>query len=711
MAINDVLNRPLFRQQALKKGALKPITAQTGIMVGQPITGNTNPMNPRTPVPAPRPNIFRRAIGDIRSFAQRPGQFFTTTPNRFTPGIGTAGLIATGGLAPIVGMGRRKLGISDESAFAPIIDYGVGGLLALNPFLRAAGMAAQAGRVGLGALDYVQNKPIGTTRTNIFPQNLGTPLGLFDPLDPSKPKGRGARKKMMEERKRLAKIAAGEGSEVELTGTTKPDVLTATGTEQIGTGQNKTNVVDITKVATNNAQAPGSTIGNLNNLTQGPTPLKLGEIASKPDAPVQEPDKKKTAGEADKKLVSGANELDSDFKKSIAKARLIKEELMKGQTSNANLVFMAQLAQGLMGGTTRKQGLGGALEVFGNAIGPATTNYATLKLKENELENNLMSDALELVSEENKSRNQASKLPKIKQFGVIQVQDANNQARNIVGVQYENGTFGVATGEFDDFGREIFAPVAANQVNKFIEHSKGQGERDKTIRDLSGKYKAYQIGLASINILKSDEVTGGPVGRISLVSKRLGDALNDFGIGFLGRDEGKKKIAELKDQYIQQYMKDNDVDEEAARKVFEGTFGKGDSYLEKTLKQLGAFKGTGADLEQLAINETILTYALANSLKSKDRLTQKDIQMAAKLVNVFPLLRGEKSVIEALEAVNTTLIKDIQAAEFDYINAFGGDTRTIDNYRSRYGITTTGQAPQIANPYSDKSTQDLLKEY
>ena len=211
--------------------------------------------------------------------------------------------------------------------------------------------------------------------------------------------------------------------------------------------------------------------------------------------------------------------------------------------------------------------------------------------------------------------------------------------------------------------------------------------------------------------MKSEDVTGGPVGRINLVSKRLGDALNDFGIGFLGRDEGKKKIAELKDQYIQQYMKDNDVDEDVARKVFEDTFGKGDSYLKKTLKQLGAFKGTGADLEQLAINETILTYALANSLKSKDRLTQKDIQMAAKLVNVFPLLRGEKSVIEALEAVNNTLIKDIQAAEFDYINAFGGDNRTIDNYRKRYGIAITGQAPTIANPYADKSTKDLLKDY
>ena len=41
--------------------------------------------------------------------------------------------------------------------------------------------------------------------------------------------------------------------------------------------------------------------------------------------------------------------------------------------------------------------------------------------------------------------------------------------------------------------------------------------------------------------------------------------------------------------------------------------------------------------------------------------------MAAKLVNVFPLLRGEQSVIEALEAVNNALIKDIQTAGFDYI--------------------------------------------
>ena len=73
-------------------------------------------------------------------------------------------------------------------------------------------------------------------------------------------------------------------------------------------------------------------------------------------------------------------------------------------------------------------------------------------------------------------------------------------------------------------------------------------------------------------------------------------------------------------------------------------FGKGNKLFENTLKSLGVFSDqtSGADLERLAINETILTYALANSLKSKDRLTEKDIKMAKELVNVFPMLRGEK---------------------------------------------------------------------
>ena len=56
-------------------------------------------------------------------------------------------------------------------------------------------------------------------------------------------------------------------------------------------------------------------------------------------------------------------------------------------------------------------------------------------------------------------------------------------------------------------------------------------------------------------------------------------------------------------------------------------------------------------LEGLAVD---VRRKLANSLKSKDRLTQKDIEMAKNLVKVFPLLRGEKNVIASLTATAET---------------------------------------------------------
>jgi len=46
MSLNKVLNRPMFRKEALKKGALKPIKARIGQMVGLP-TGGSTAYNPR----------------------------------------------------------------------------------------------------------------------------------------------------------------------------------------------------------------------------------------------------------------------------------------------------------------------------------------------------------------------------------------------------------------------------------------------------------------------------------------------------------------------------------------------------------------------------------------------------------------------------------------------------------------------------------------
>ena len=186
--------------------------------------------------------------------------------------------------------------------------------------------------------------------------------------------------------------------------------------------------------------------------------------------------------------------------------------------------------------------------------------------------------------------------------------------------------------------------------------------------------------------------------------------MNDFGMSFFGQEDGQRKIQEMREDVVQGLMNDG-RSRESAEKLVNERFGKGNELYKKTLKQMGVFKDVGADLERLAINETILTYALANSLKSKDRLTEKDIKMAQNLVNVFPMLRGEKSVIQALEAVNETILGDIKRLEFDYTNAFLGDSITIDNYRRKYKIVDPeGQAlqGQIPGFFDNMSTEDIL---
>ena len=81
----------------------------------------------------------------------------------------------------------------------------------------------------------------------------------------------------------------------------------------------------------------------------------------------------------------------------------------------------------------------------------------------------------------------------------------------------------------------------------------------------------------------------------------------------------------------------------------------------------------------------MLVYKLANSLKSKDRLTQKDIEMAKGLVKVFPLLRGEKNVIASLTATAETILDDIRQQERLYERA-GGSSQYLLNERKAYGL-------------------------
>ena len=729
MSLNKVLNRPMFRQKALKKGDLKPVYAQMGTMVGSPgptITGVVNPN--RLPSTVVKPQGFFQKLGsEFRTSRQGIQQIMNPKSPQFTakgtfgsgrllPGLlGVEGVYSV--VDPVVGQ-YMKPGIARD-----LVSYGISGAATLNPYVRAAGLA----KFGYDTLDKYAFKPLAA----------GVKAYRSTPVS---------------ERKVLPDIS-GEASidnfpqpatneeikeEVKVTSKAKPGSSRPGFSDRLTEQDNESDVVkgnvDINKVVKNNDpnQSP-VTIGAEDTVAEKgfkekpktDTGTKV-ETDDKANLNVAKADTNDLDKPGKIKAADGT-EVDNEV---ITLARQYRKELMAGQKSQAKLVFLANLASGLLSGTTTKGGIGGALEVFGKALGPAVNNYATVKLKENELSNEFMSDALELASDEIDRANEIIEAPPIEgDPGMIQFTDSNGNLVNMRGIQAKDGTVMVAQpGQLNKFGRYNYVPLAPGQFNRFVKSSELDPKALDTLMELDQKYKAYQYGQKSVALIEKFVEQGktgaGPIGRFNLFKGRVSEALFDL-TGrkmFTNEDEAREKASEYRDLLIDDWLKSNDVkgkNDEEKRQNAGAAIDKilGDSVnKDKIMSAIGEFTGEADQqaLSQLAINETVMVYALANSLKSKDRLTAKDIQMAKDLVNIFPLLRGQKAVIRDLKSVNATILQDISSLENTYTTALMGETETLKQYKQKYGLATSKDfmAPQALQPlFEDKSTNELLEMF
>ena len=660
MSLNKVLNRPLFRKQALKKGALKPITAQTGIMVGSPMGMNTTQATSGFMPPAIneqgfygrniRPffqrartgiaNLPGRIAGDVRSFIANPRQALTSG----RPGFGTAATLSAFGTFPIMEEITRKLGMTGVPK--DVVDllgaYG----MTRNPYTLGLGltyMGYQGVRPAVAALvDDVRNLPQGTTAAdkNFMPSvkgALGKPFEFrsFEEVVKANPQLSARAEGTVDEAK--TKIASGRGAGDVATGIGRDelraakkgdDVLTAKDNEtQIGNNQ----FVDLSKVATN---ASGATPPDA-VIAPPPPPAPVTEkITEEVKETVTDDGKKIT--ETEKKVFDQA----SPFAKQIEQARQIANELKGGRTSNARAVFLTNLASGLLTGTTKRQGLGGALEVLGQALGPAVNNSVMIQMKEDELDQKLLGRALEFSNSFLKAQNEAYALPDTKEVGVIQYINKNGRIVNVAGRMLKDGTKQIQIpGAVNPNGTSVYRTAPAGTT--FIANKDMNKETLKAAADLGGKYSALNLINRSLGIAQRGDAKVGVVGAFGLYSGRITDAVGDiFEFRDQNKEQGRVSFDLEQDKAARRLVEAGEFEtKQEAKRYLTKQFGSFDTIYKNNLKGLKdkLEGGSKLDYERLAINETVLVYRLANSLKSKDRLTQKDIQMAKELVKVFPL--------------------------------------------------------------------------
>jgi len=714
MSINKVLNRPMFRNVALKKGHVKPIHAEIGVMVGGPRSV------PQVPAVVPGQGVFSPV--NLQKFGPPKPTFMQNVmrsrPVRFGAGIANIpaylGFEGTGILADAFGM-------KDSPYKSPLQIAGAIGATRLPGAAALGSIGFLPSAVGIGTLaliadrtkagielrkkinamspeereDFIRQNRLKST--DYFSEGVSD-QDLFGKFVPKPP-----------EPKQVKAPQKTEGPQPGA-GRVNKRVLKAEGDELLNDKfESADGTASLTKIQDNSiGPVPPPDTPDVDSGRGGDSvsALERAEVVKETNA------QKNPEANGDNIILKGGASGDAEFNNTIKLARKYYDEVYQNKGSQANLVFLANLASGLLTGTTARSGISGALEVLGQALGPAVNNYATIKLKEGELRQNAREASLNAAMDHMKFLNDAANIENPEQDpGVIQIRLPNGDLSNIAGFQRKDGTVTIPAGVVGN--RETFVPVPQGGVIKDSEGrvigkfenffaQKQINDRLFDIQDILGnRYDALSTTNKVLSILdqedKGEKVKAGAglvidqfTRRLSGVGKELlgGSTIKNFDqelaeLQSLQKDEIKALDRALAAGEIDQNEYDRD------KKAIEiGNF-KDDGLLKEAKERLLAASGTKGffsglsreDQEALAVYETKLVYALANTFKDQDRLTQRDINAAREIVNIFSLTRAGADVKASIRAIARGLRADIRRQE-KLFKASGGLDTTLKDLRA-----------------------------
>ena len=731
MSLNKVLNRPMFRKEALRRGVLKTINANTGIMVGQPTTA--------APVPAIRkPPTFME-----RMSVSTPAKFAKSIFNiPFAGGYYGGEKIAEGlGIKnPLLQMPFGMAGGYAASKALPALaaaPAGISAALMAGPaYLTIAGAKekeriakmspkereAHRQKTQQFGMSYLSDEDFNTQFGKVRPKTIEEKVATDRKIIKGKP---GSGRPSFNQSKTLK----AEG-----------DPLLQ---DNVANSDDIANLDSVQENSIMSSSIPPGEKGGPGFVEQSDAP----KVSVKDDKDMSKAEKKnienQNTAQGNNEIALGGPSTDVEFNKTIALAKKYQAEIFKGEGSQAGLVFLANLASGLLTGTTKKQGLGGALEVFGQAIGPAVNNYATIKLKEGELRARNREASLNAAVDHMKFLNDAAiaeaegrKPPEIDQYGIVQVRGTDGKLRNYRGIMYKNGTVGLPGG-LDANGKEQYIPipqgapvmnsdgVAIGQFEDFKEQ-KSISTRLTDLHDILGnRYDALATAREVLRIVGQPEAKAGAgltvdqfTRRILGVGKELfkGDTSLDYNADLTKLYQLEKdEIASLDRALAAGEITQSEYDK-TKEGITIGDLDKG-GLLAETRKRILENSGSKGfysnlsrdDQEALAVYETKLVYALANTFKDQDRLTQRDINAAKEIVNIFSLGRASADVESSIRAIARGLESDIRRQE-SLFTAAGGLEKTLEDLRKLKDFAPFSNQSDLATTLAGDLGEEEIKK-
>ena len=742
MSLDKVLNRPMFRREALRKGVLKPIRAKVGIYAG--------PGYKQGPEFLPQsqyskfPLQFQGPKGKSFAYDPKSGSYITgygkgkikSGTAKFAKGLtGLSALYAGAEMAGIpdpliqtaafselaslpLGLAKGKtaqtvgriLGSGSRLATSnPLGAVGVGGLLALTggakgyidesklvkDYARANNIsekkamdifnrdlsfgggrpmkASDVGKMVIGASsarDLVKGgldkTPEGPPGSKSYEQRVAGEMRQY--MEDSKQYGRYFQdvdelvKKVKNKDKRLAmnqEIASMSPDDaMQYESTVRNDLFErAKSIEELRNAlMVQKNMGDINK-ATNLAIAITdgeieandvdaiiksdelyAQVPNKANDTKHPKFIKEEKTVEEIDKKNKKVEQEVTTGENEQRDTVGENDQQTgdpevDNSKKLASTVDIAQFLRadpRNTQMDPNRVMLMKLAAGLLSGKSMQGGLAGAAEIFGAALGPAIDAKVLVKMKNDEAYRDWASQVLTYNASLYKARNDAVKM------------------------KLTPGSFAMPDGTFAEARRDKeTGDVYISQNGQLIPVTEQQGQffEQKSDALLFDNVKLIADGYLSDKLLSDS---------IQLMESNKGKtAIGASGIFVNLIDLAKNIPGELRDGFFGANptfeISQGDMNDKEYKKLQKRTNNAVEDLEDGIEEFLKNNPEASSVLAKLRVNARMLTYSLANSLKDKDRLTNRDLELIEQLTKTMTAGMTDEKIIsqykELLKAV------------------------------------------------------------
>jgi hypothetical protein len=389
------------------------------------------------------------------------------------------------------------------------------------------------------------------------------------------------------------------------------------------------------------------------------------------------------------------NKDNDDFKRQFSSLR----NQIQSATGNGDMtnLILFKLASGLLTGKTTQRGVGGFLDVLGQAAGPTVDTAILLANNQKEFDQSL---ALALIKSKQGGLKAESKRVYVQEFNPKD--DLFPVVTRLIPINKDTGT--LLDVVMTDQGEQL---VPYTKGGKLIEPDlRGKNLSDKSMRDLS-------VGLEFTEIVLNAPLEAlGPGATARQFMDRFVGTTQSFQSSIGGIDEFSFKTFNQ--------ISDSIMNEEQFSKLPQGSIPKAKEENAKLLEQFKkeSEKATNflakeldsGDQEriaraQLGLIEQRMKYIVANANKAQDRLTAADVKNAEARTKIFTYFENPKQIKENYEKLKSEMNSNFRKQARAYVSS-GGTVEHILGHYSSVPVIQEYQLKKTKGEVKAKTKQD-----